>query len=348
VAGAREPGVDRLTRLALGSPPRYTAEELANEAGVSLAVTSQLWRAMGFADVREERAFTRRDLEMVRLLMGLVNDGLLTFDDVVDLVRGVGQTTARLAEWQAETIARNLPGPSSVDPVDPGNTDERSDRVDVEAGDGPALADLMEGTRALLPSLQRLVVYAWRRQLATALSRSAAGSVEREADVTTSQLTVGFADIVGFTRMARELPDEQLAELVESFDSISADVIAATGARLIKTSGDEILFVGQDAQCVAETALRLHEAQTGGRNRPTLRAGIATGSVISRMGDVYGTTVNRASRLTVLARPKSTFVDSETVNALEDDPGFVFRGVRPRPVRGLGLIRPWSLQRTRV
>lgn len=343
MAGSKEPGVDRLTRLALGSPPRYTAAELADEAGVSLAVTSQLWRAMGFADVREERAFTRRDLEMVRLLMGLVDDGLLTFDEVVDLVRGVGQTTARLAEWQAETIGRNLPGASAADL---GDADERAARSDTEAGDGPAVADLMEGTRALLPALQRLVVYAWRRQLATALSRSAAGSVEREADVTTSQLTVGFADIVGFTRMARELPDEQLAELVESFDSISADVIAATGARLIKTSGDEILFVGQDAQCVAETALRLHEAQTGGRNRPTLRAGIATGTVISRMGDVYGTTVNRASRLTVLARPRSTFVDSETVNALNDDPGFVFRGVRPRPVRGLGLIRPWSLQRT--
>lgn len=331
-----EPSVDRLTRLALGAPTRYTAAELASEAKVPLSVTSRLWRAMGFADVADERAFTRHDLEMVRLLMGLVDEGLLTLDEVVELVRGVGQTTARLAEWQTEAIGRRRPGvPTSA----------VGDEQSAEAEVGPALPELMEGTKALLPALQKLVVYAWRRQLATALSRSAAGSVERESEVTTSQLAVGFADIVGFTRLSRELPDDRLAGLVESFDSISADVIAATGARLIKTSGDEILFVAPDAGCVAETALLLHEAQAQDRGQQSLRVGIATGSVISRMGDVFGTTVNRASRLTVLARPRATFVDAETMNALADDPNFTFRGVRPRRVRGLGLIRPWSLQR---
>ena len=53
---------------------------------------------------------------------------------------------------------------------------------------------------------------------------------------------------------------------------------------------------------------------------PDLRVGLATGLVIARMGDVFGTTVNLASRLTSLARPASALVDVATAEDLAGDP----------------------------
>lgn len=292
---------------------------------------------MGFADVAGERAFTRKDLEMVREIGALVAAQSLTLDEAIELVRSVGQTTARLAAWQTDTLSRRAAT---------GSVESAAQDQDAPVGlDPDELQALTDETKALLPVMQRLIVYAWRRQLATAIERSAAVANEPDAGVTTSVMSVGFADLVGFTRISRELPDEDLAELVETFDAVSADIVAATGARLVKTFGDEILFVASDPGVAAETALRLHEAPPGRHPVQRLRIGISTGTVISRMGDVYGTTVNRASRLTVMARPKTTFVDAGTVAALEGHDAYAFRGVRPRRLRGIGLVRPWALQR---
>lgn len=328
MAARHQPTVDELITHVLGAPPEFTAREIAADTGVPLEHATRLWRAMGFPDVGDARAFTRADADSVRSLMKLVNANKMTFDDAVEIVRGVGQTTARLAEWQIDALGRTLL--------------ERGVVANPNMITSGEVGALMRETKIVLPVLQRLMVYAWRRQLATSVARSAGGSSEIEA--TTGHLTVGFADIVGFTRISRELPDNELAALIEAFDRMSSDIVAATGARLIKTLGDEIMFVANEAQSVAQAAVRLHAARGQEPEAPKLRIGIATGSVITRMGDVFGTTVNRASRLTVMARPQSTFVDAETVAALADDDGFTARGVRPRRVRGFGLMRSWSLQ----
>jgi adenylate cyclase len=78
-----------------------------------------------------------------------------------------------------------------------------------------------------------------------------------------------------------------------------------------------------------------------------MRIGLATGTVLNRMGDVFGTTVNRASRMTAIARPGTTVVDSVTSEALHGASGYEVeyhtRALTPRPVRGLGIVRPYAL-----
>ena len=63
------------------------------------------------------------------------------------------------------------------------------------------------------------------------------------------------------------------------------------------------------------------------------------------MGDVFGSTVNLASRLTAMAKPGGTLVDAETKAQLEEDPRYVLRGQRGRPVRGFGVLRAFVLAR---
>jgi adenylate cyclase len=175
------------------------------------------------------------------------------------------------------------------------------------------------------------------------------------------RLAVGFADLVGFTRLTRRLEEEELGELVEAFESTAADQVAAYGGRLIKTLGDEVLFVSEDPGTAAEIGLRLIETMTGDEAMPALRVGIAFGTVTTRMGDVFGTTVNLASRLTSIAPRDAVLVDGELAQALGEvgdvpmseadttpDDGkyrFALQPMWRRPVRGLGVVEPWLLTR---
>ncbi len=283
---------DALIERVLGAPRELTRDEVAEGAGLSVDEARMYWRAMGFADVGTAPAFTEEDLRALRNIKRLVQSGVLSEHESVEVVRSLGQSTARMADWQTGTLARLLARQGEI-----------PDELDMAPHHVEKVAEL---TAALLPSLEEMLVYAWRRQLAAAIRRSFDTADEDDAD--SGQQCVGFADIVGFTRLSRRLPDERLADLVTAFEADSADVVAGTGARLIKTLGDEVMFAADDPRQGVETALRLHELHHGDEV-PALRIGLAFGDVVTRMGDIYGSTVNLASRLTALARPGTTLVD---------------------------------------
>ena len=88
-----------------------------------------------------------------------------------------------------------------------------------------------------------------------------------------------------------------------------------------------------------------------------MRAGVAYGDVVSRLGDVFGPTVNVASRLTSIARPGSVLVDQGAHDALTGDTagpratrsastrGFSFRRMRRTSVKGYSRLQSWVLRR---
>ena len=79
-----------------------------------------------------------------------------------------------------------------------------------------------------------------------------------------------------------------------------------------------------------------------------VRVAMATGSVVGRLGDVFGTTVNRASRLTAPARPGAVLVDVATVHSLAQVGDIEVQQLRGRTVRGIGHVVPWVLPRSPV
>lgn len=323
---------DELIDRVLGAPRTMSSTEVAAAAGMSVEDARGYWRAMGFADVGESHAFTERDMAALRAVQRLVSTGVLQRAEAIEVVRSLGQSSARMAEWQTGTLARLLARQGEI----PDDNAMSHDHV----------AKVAELTAALLPSLEEMLVYAWRRQLAAAIQRSV-DTADTEDATDAGLLCVGFADLVGFTRLTRRLPDARLADLVTAFEADSSDVVAATGARLIKTLGDEVMFVAEDPEHGAETAIELHLAHAAGEDVPQLRVGLSFGEVVTRMGDIYGSTVNLASRLTALARPGTTLADDACAKELLGDPRFAVRALRPRPLRGLGLVRAWSVQRGR-
>ncbi len=314
-----------------------------------MELASRFWRAMGFADIGQAKALTEADVLALRRLAGLVEAGLLSEPMAVQVARSTGQTTARLAEWQIDSFLEGL-----TEPPEPGMT-----RTEVTY----PLVEL------LLPELEEFLIYVWRRQLAAATGRVVQAADDEE--MVDRRLAVGFADLVGFTRLTRRLEEEELGELVEAFETTCADLVAAHGGRLIKTLGDEVLYAADDAGIAAEIALRLIETLGHDETMPALRVGIAFGTVTTRMGDVFGTTVNLASRLTSIAPKDAVLVDSAFAKELtrtgeapvseaeaaeeaaraekEGRPPAAYRfALQPmwqRPVRGLGVIEPWLLGR---
>ncbi|MEV7908655.1 adenylate/guanylate cyclase domain-containing protein, partial [Streptomyces anulatus] len=156
-------------------------------------------------------------------------------------------------------------------------------------------------------------------------------------------LAVGFADLVSFTQLSRELDERGLAELVEGFESRASDVVAAHGGRLVKTLGDEVLFTAAEPRTAATIALGLVDVIR--RYGPEVRIGLAYGPVVPMMGDVFGTTVNLAARLTAIARPGTIIADGGLAEAVAGSPGIGVHRMRRRPARGLGMVQPYVLRR---
>ncbi|MGE5718426.1 MAG: adenylate/guanylate cyclase domain-containing protein, partial [Nocardioidaceae bacterium] len=77
---------------------------------------------------------------------------------------------------------------------------------------------------------------------------------------------------------------------------------------------------------------------------PDVRLGLATGSVIMRLGDVFGPPVNMAARLTGVARRNRVIVDRATAERLPEE-RFDTRPLTARPVRGFGLVEPVAARR---
>jgi adenylate cyclase len=313
-----EISVSDLERELLGGDRVYTREQVAERSGIELDHARELWRALGFADPEDdEPAFTDRDVWALQTVDELRDRGWLDQSAQVAMTRALGQSLGRLAEWQIAAIG------SMVDP--------------------DASADAALGqARDLVPVVEGLMGYVWRRHLAAAAGRALASSPEEFADRT---MVVGFADLVGFTSLTRDIDEAGLARLVERFESSASDIVAECGGRVVKTVGDEVMFVADRSAAGAEIGMRLSEQVGADDELPDLRVGLAHGSVVARLGDVYGEPVNIASRLTSIARPGSVLVDRGLNAALEDDGQWRLRRATPRPVRGYAMLHPYRLRR---
>ncbi|WP_238384774.1 adenylate/guanylate cyclase domain-containing protein [Segeticoccus rhizosphaerae] len=336
---AFRPGLDDLEAQLLGEPRSMRRRQVSAGAGISLLSARRFWHALGFPNVQDEdMVFTDADLAALRAVVTLVRDGTFDQDTALAMTRAMGRTADRLAIWQAQLMAEVLehepPEPVERRPGEP------SRGVPGSAAARAAGEKLTE----LADTLEPLLVYAWRRHLSAAIARMVADA-EPSADHEGVFRVVGFADLVSFTALVRRLSEHQLVQVVQRFEALASEVIAAHGGRVIKTVGDEVLYVTIGTPPAAAIALDLVDAIKEDDILPKVRVGMASGQVVSRLGDVFGTTVNRASRLTAVARPNTVVVDDAVATALSSVSGFEMAQLPPRTLRGLGRITPWRLQR---
>ncbi len=327
-------GEDIEARL-LGQRPSMRPREVSAKASVSLLSARKLWHALGFPNVGDDdTVFTDADLAALEAVATLVRDGVFDKPTALAMTRAFARTTDRLAVWQTQLIAESMGEQSSG--VVPDTTRTVPDPPTARAA-AMKMADIAD-------DLEPLLIYAWRRHLAAATLRMVSDS-EPTQDHSGVVRCVGFADLVSFTHLVRQVSERELARMVERFEALASDVVTAHSGRVIKTVGDEVLFVAMDAAPAAAIALDLVQAMAEDDLLPDVRVGMASGPVISRLGDVFGTTVNRASRLTAAARPRTVLVDDAFATALVRLSGFEMSPMRRRTLRGIGPVTPWTLRR---
>ena len=329
--------VRALGAFLLGEEPSLTRVEVAQRAGVPLDLAVTLWHQLGFPHrADDDVAFVEGDVEALRLSAELVRIGILSPESQAALVRTWGRSYARLAEWQTGLLA--------------GLAADGGDPADLAGG----LADLTGLAGDVLPRVEALQSYVWRRHLASAAEHLLDDASTLTA--TESQLSVCFVDIVGYTTQSRSLDGGALVQWVDGFEQGTTALVVDHGGQVIKTIGDEVLFTVADPAAAVEVALELAARGADADDPfPAVRAGVAHGSVVRRLGDVFGSTVNAASRLTSAARPGSVLVDAGVHEALtstddgDDGEGggeapWRFRRARRISAKGFTHLEAWRVR----
>jgi adenylate cyclase len=296
-------------RLLQGSGPRYTAEEVAEEIGVERDVLQFLRQAIGLPVPEEgEAAFTQPDVEAARRVKSMIDAGL-PLDEMLEVTRAMG-----VAMSQVAAASRTIVG-SAV--LEPGDTE-----LD-------AAHRYRDAARALQPLMGPTLEYLFDVHLLSQIRNDAVGQSELAAGRPTSEeITVSFADLVGFTRFGERLDPTDLGALVGRLGELAGE-IAVAPVRLVKMIGDAVMLVSRDNDALLEAALELvARAEAEGEGFPPLRAGLARGSALARAGDWYGRPVNLASRIAAIAYPGSVLVSDDVKQASSNGHRWSFAGER--------------------
>lgn len=174
------------------------------------------------------------------------------------------------------------------------------------------------------------------------------------------EVTVLFADLVGFTALSTRMDSAGLVALLDEIFSAFDAIAEGQGLEKIKTIGDAYMVVGgvptprpDHAEAVAEAALRMlaHVERHYGRREPPiqLRLGLSTGPVIAGVigrhkftYDLWGDTVNTASRMESAGLPGRIQVSASTYQRLKHRYAFTARG--EVEIKGKGPLPTWWLE----
>ncbi|MDF0531493.1 adenylate/guanylate cyclase domain-containing protein [Tsukamurella sp. 8F] len=314
-----------LQRVLLPGSREFTFRQMASLAGIEVEQLRVWWAAAGFPDLTDDDTpmFTEGDVALARDVAQLFFSPLIEDEAVVPGAQALGQALSRLAEWQATVVRSYLEQAQAM-------------------GDEEVASGLLQ----MVDRLAHMQSQMWRRHLAAAAERL----VTPSQDGLTATMAVGFADMVGYTRLSRGLAITELNTLVTTFEATMHSVIRTGGGRIVKGVGDEVMFVADSPVEAAHIALRLQDPDITPDlgdldvSLPQLRVGVAYGEVLTRFGDVFGNVVNLAARLTSGARPGSVLVDGVLAEALDGELDLRTKSLRPYRARGFTAIHPHLLR----
>jgi adenylate cyclase len=297
-------------RALAGDGARYTPREIAELSDVDIDLLQRATAAIGipYPDL-DSRTLTEADLETAHRVRAFLDAGLPE-DGIIQVARTIGTGTARIAAANRELTVRTL--------MQPGDT-ERDLALRFAAA-----------AEYLMPLIEPTLVYALRAHTLEQVRRDVIGAADLASGEIrgTADVTVCFADLVEFTRLGEEIAPEELGSVAGKFEEMAVEV-AVPPVRLVKMIGDAAMLVCAEPGAMLDAAVTLVEAaEAEGDEFPFVRAGIAFGPAIAQSGDYYGSSVNKASRITGIARPGSVLVDEATKDAVGEGYDYSFAGER--------------------
>jgi adenylate cyclase len=307
------------TRRLIGHDGTYVStREVAEQYDIDLDLLQRVQRAIGLARIDDPDApvTMRADAEAAAHVRHFAKAGLNP-ENLVLVTRVLAEGLSHAAEVMRYTALAAV--------AEPGATElEIAKRSNALVGE---IAPLLG------PWIQDMLLMQLRNMMET----EAVTASERAAGVPLAgarHITVAFADLVGFTRLGEEVPAEELSELANRLADLARDV-ATPPVRFIKTIGDAVMFVCTEPAPLLDAVLKLVDMTDSDNDFPSLRAGIASGSAVSRAGDWFGSPVNLASRVTSVSRPGAVLVAESVQAELGDESGFSWSFAGARRLKGI-------------
>jgi adenylate cyclase len=157
--------------------------------------------------------------------------------------------------------------------------------------------------------------------------------------------SIVFVDLSGFTRLTREHGDESAVHAATSLQRRADEAARRYGGRLVKLLGDGAMLRLTDATAGVDAALDLVEVMSG-EGALSSHAGVHAGPVIERDLDVFGQTVNLASRIADVAGPGEVLASEEVAEAA-GEATFGFERIEDAELKGLpGPVALFRVTRT--
>jgi adenylate cyclase len=161
---------------------------------------------------------------------------------------------------------------------------------------------------------------------------------------TTKERAILFADLRGSTALYLKLGNTEAATVVTHSLAMLGQIIARAGGRVVKTLGDGLMAVFEDAERAVESAGSLHDSLDRiapiGEGLPVkaaaikLKVAIAWGEMVEVDGDCFGDAVNVAARLLDLAGDNETLTTAQLLRELPSDQHDRFRSIDKLHLRG--------------
>jgi class 3 adenylate cyclase len=293
--------------------PRLSVRELAARADLDMGLIERVRRAAGLAAVDpDDRIYREADVETFRLFA--VAGALFGEGPTLEFTRTVGASVAAITDSAATIFGVNVAA----------HFDEQgmTELEQAQASEAGRLMLLTQVPAAIETLFVQHVHSTVRRALA---SRTGAH---------TARLAVGFLDLVRSTALVQGLAPEEVAGVIGTFEQLATEFVGAAGGRVVKTIGDEVMYVVPDAADAARVALGIREAVIAESRLPTVRGGVAYGDLIRGYGDYYGTDVNLAARIVQLADPGQILVTAALADAAGESVGLRFEAIPDAALRG--------------
>ncbi len=306
-------------RRALGDDgTRLSAREISARTGMDLSCLQAILHAAGRPRMEDPDAplYLPVDCTLVGYAQQCRGFGLGE-EEILAVVQVMTEGLARTVEMMRHAVLAAV--------AEPGDTE-----LEVAKGTGAIAAQVAP---LLGPMTQDML----RMQMLHALMEEEVSATERLAGRPlpgAGQVSVAFADLVGFTSLGEELPPEGLERLSQRLADLARD-LAEPPVRFVKTIGDEVMLVSADPVPLLEMVLKLIEAADADDLLPRLKAGMATGLAVSRAGDWFGRPVNQASRVTGVARPGAVLRAESAREAIGEAEGFTWSFAGARRLKGI-------------
>jgi adenylate cyclase len=295
-------------------------KDIAAEYGVPESLLERLHESIGFEPPNPQDRAGEDDLTLLAVL-DLFRSVSVPDEAVLRLFAVYADAVGRPAKAEAELYEANI--------EERLRTSGMNERELIEFG--------TEFGNRVSAALERALVMVYRRHRVHAWTEHSVNHVEAalEAEGIESRIprppAICFVDLTGYTRLTEERGDRFAADVASQLASLVKDIARRRGGNPIRWLGDGGMFHFRDPARSVEAGLDMVE-QAPRIGLPPAHIGIHAGPVIFQDGDVYGRTVNTASRLASVAQAGQVVV-SEAVAQRADR--FSYQDLGAVPLKGV-------------